>query len=148
MSTSASERSLEERVERLEQELGAVIARLGGVRVAVPPRPRQDHPPPPERIRAEQRQGSRDARPASSGSRNPGPITSGSPDPAPVSVEDHEASLGDRIGGRGLAWIGGLATLIIGLRRRIPQFRLAGLVLLLVTAAKVFLYDLSTLTSI
>jgi uncharacterized membrane protein len=42
----------------------------------------------------------------------------------------------------------GLATMITGLRRRIPQLRLAGLALLLVTAAKVFLYDLSTLTSI
>jgi uncharacterized membrane protein len=42
----------------------------------------------------------------------------------------------------------GLATLIAGLRRRLPALRTGGLVLLLGTAGKVFLYDLSTLTSI
>jgi uncharacterized membrane protein len=42
----------------------------------------------------------------------------------------------------------GLATLIAGLRLRMPALRTAALALLLATAAKVFLYDLSNLTSI
>ncbi len=42
----------------------------------------------------------------------------------------------------------GLCALILGLRRDIPAVRTAGLVLLLVAVAKVFLYDLSTLTSL
>ncbi|HEY7830967.1 MAG TPA: DUF2339 domain-containing protein [Solirubrobacteraceae bacterium] len=42
----------------------------------------------------------------------------------------------------------GLFALILGLRRDIPAVRTAGLVLLLVAVAKVFLYDLSTLTSL
>ncbi len=42
----------------------------------------------------------------------------------------------------------GLAGLIAGLRANIAQLRTAGLALLLVTVGKVFLYDLSTLTSV
>jgi uncharacterized membrane protein len=42
----------------------------------------------------------------------------------------------------------GLTGLIVGLRARLPALRTAALVLLLITVAKVFLYDLSTLTSI
>jgi uncharacterized membrane protein len=42
----------------------------------------------------------------------------------------------------------GLATLIVGLRVNITQVRSAGLALLLVVVGKVFLYDLSTLTSV
>jgi uncharacterized membrane protein len=42
----------------------------------------------------------------------------------------------------------GLTGLIIGLRTRLPALRSAALALLLITVAKVFLYDLSTLTSI
>ncbi len=42
----------------------------------------------------------------------------------------------------------GLTALIGGLRRKLDPLRLAGLALLLLTAAKVFVYDLSTLTSI
>jgi uncharacterized membrane protein len=42
----------------------------------------------------------------------------------------------------------GVAVLIVGLRLRRPEVRIAGLALLLITAAKVFLYDLSTLGSI
>lgn len=44
--------------------------------------------------------------------------------------------------------ITGVAVLIVGLRLRRPEVRIAGLALLLITAAKVFLYDLSTLGSI
>ncbi len=42
----------------------------------------------------------------------------------------------------------GLGGLIFGLRRKLPSLRNASLVFLLITVAKVFLYDLSTLTSI
>jgi uncharacterized membrane protein len=42
----------------------------------------------------------------------------------------------------------GLATLIVGLRVNVAQVRSAGLALLLAAVAKVFLYDLSTLTSV
>ncbi len=42
----------------------------------------------------------------------------------------------------------GLAALIAGLKRRLPMLRSAALVWLMVTVAKVFLYDLSTLTSL
>jgi hypothetical protein len=42
----------------------------------------------------------------------------------------------------------GLATLLVGLRGRLDAARIGGLGLLLVTVAKVFLFDLSTLTSI
>jgi uncharacterized membrane protein len=42
----------------------------------------------------------------------------------------------------------GLAALITGLKRRLPMLRSAALVWLMVTVAKVFLYDLSTLTSL
>jgi uncharacterized membrane protein len=42
----------------------------------------------------------------------------------------------------------GLAVLIVGLKRRLPMLRSAALVWLMVTVAKVFLYDLSTLTSL
>jgi uncharacterized membrane protein len=42
----------------------------------------------------------------------------------------------------------GLAALIVGLRRNLAPIRTAGLGLLLVTVGKVFLYDLSTLTSV
>ena len=42
----------------------------------------------------------------------------------------------------------GLAVLIVGLKRRLPLLRSAALVWLMVTVAKVFLYDLSTLTSL
>jgi uncharacterized membrane protein len=48
----------------------------------------------------------------------------------------------------GLWSVVGLTTLIIGLRRRRHGLRIGGLALLLVTAGKVFVYDLSTLTSI
>ncbi len=44
--------------------------------------------------------------------------------------------------------IAGVAALIVGLRRGLGQARTAGLVLLLATVVKVFLYDLSTLTSV
>lgn len=44
--------------------------------------------------------------------------------------------------------ITGVAVLIAGLRLHRPQVRIGGLALLLITAAKVFLYDLSTLGSI
>ena len=43
---------------------------------------------------------------------------------------------------------GGVAALIAGLRRKLPALRIGALALLLATAAKVFLYDLSALTSI
>jgi uncharacterized membrane protein len=42
----------------------------------------------------------------------------------------------------------GLTALIVGLRRNIGPVRTAGLAVLLVTVGKVFLYDLSTLTSV
>ena len=42
----------------------------------------------------------------------------------------------------------GLAALITGLKRGLPMLRSAGLIWLMVTVAKVFLYDLSTLTSL
>ena len=42
----------------------------------------------------------------------------------------------------------GVAALIAGLRRNVAPVRLGALALLMLTAAKVFLYDLSTLTSI
>jgi uncharacterized membrane protein len=42
----------------------------------------------------------------------------------------------------------GLIGLIVGLRLRLPAVRSAALALLLITVGKVFLYDLSTLTSI
>lgn len=48
----------------------------------------------------------------------------------------------------GLWSITGLVTLIVGLRRNLAVLRNAALGLLLVSAAKVFLYDLSTLTSV
>ena len=41
----------------------------------------------------------------------------------------------------------GLAALIAGLRRNLVPARLGGLAMLLLTVAKVFLYDLSTLTA-
>ncbi|MHB8693652.1 MAG: DUF2339 domain-containing protein [Solirubrobacteraceae bacterium] len=44
--------------------------------------------------------------------------------------------------------VSGLVCLLIGLRRDLRGLRLGGLVLLLISAAKVFLYDLATLTSI
>ena len=40
----------------------------------------------------------------------------------------------------------GLAALIAGLKRQLPMLRSAALVWLMITVAKVFLYDLSTLT--
>jgi uncharacterized membrane protein len=48
----------------------------------------------------------------------------------------------------GLWAIVGLATLVIGLRRDERMLRLGSLALLLVTVAKVFLYDLAALTSL
>jgi uncharacterized membrane protein len=42
----------------------------------------------------------------------------------------------------------GVGTLIAGLRRSLVRVRMGALALLLVTVTKVFLYDLSTLTSI
>ena len=48
-----------------------------------------------------------------------------------------------------IAWsLVGLAVLIVGLKRRLPMLCSAALVWLMVTVAKVFLYDLSTLTSL
>jgi uncharacterized membrane protein len=44
--------------------------------------------------------------------------------------------------------VSGLTSLIVGLRRNLPGWRHGGLALLLVSASKVFLYDLSTLTSV
>ncbi len=48
----------------------------------------------------------------------------------------------------GLWSVAGLAALLIGLRTNVAQVRSAGLALLLATVAKVFLFDLSTLTSV
>lgn len=44
--------------------------------------------------------------------------------------------------------VAGVVALIVGLRRAVAPARTAGLALLLVTVGKVFLYDLSTLTSV
>jgi uncharacterized membrane protein len=44
--------------------------------------------------------------------------------------------------------VSGFACLVVGLRRDLRGMRLGGLVLLLISAAKVFLYDLATLTSV
>lgn len=48
----------------------------------------------------------------------------------------------------GLWSVVGVGALIIGLRANVAQVRSAGLALLLATVAKVFLFDLSTLTSV
>ncbi len=48
----------------------------------------------------------------------------------------------------GLWSVVGFVALVVGLRRDVEQLRLAALTLLLVTVAKVFLFDLATLTSV
>jgi uncharacterized membrane protein len=48
----------------------------------------------------------------------------------------------------GLWSLVGFAALVVGLRRDVEELRLAALTLLLVTVAKVFLFDLATLTSV
>ena len=72
--------------------------------------------------------------------------------PAAGTVAATVLSLGVRQQGQVLVsilWsVLGLAALVVGLRRRLPAVRAGGLVLLLAAVAKVFIYDLSTLTSL
>jgi uncharacterized membrane protein len=72
--------------------------------------------------------------------------------PAAGTVAATVLSLGVRQQGQvvvSILWsVLGLAALVVGLRRRLPAVRTGGLALLLLAVAKVFIYDLSTLTSV